>query len=126
MQYIRTTESGEVVEAVKTVDGDGLTSLHFVGFAELPDEPAVYAGDVVVDGVVTVIGPAHKKAVRDLRDTLLNAVLWKRDRHRDELELGQNTTLTQEQFHDLLVHIQALRDVTKQTTTIDALKWPSL
>lgn len=33
-----------------------------------------------------------------------------RDRHRDELELGIATTLTAEQFAELLAYIQQLRD----------------
>lgn len=124
MQYIRTTAAGEVIEVVKTVDGDGLTPLHFVGFTALPDAPAVYAGDTVDGGTVTGIGPAHQRAIRDRRDGQLNPVLWMRDRHRDEVEMGRPTTLTEAEFSALLVYVQALRDVPDQAVTFDAVVWP--
>lgn len=47
---------------------------------------------------------------RQWRDRQLVATTGPRDRHRDELELGRETTLTPEQYAALLVHIQALRD----------------
>ena len=48
------------------------------------------------------------------RDTRINSVLWMRERHSDELELGKETTLTPEQHTVLLTYIQALRDITEQ------------
>jgi hypothetical protein len=47
---------------------------------------------------------------RQWRDRQLVATTGPRDRHRDELELGRETTLAPEQYAALLVHIQALRD----------------
>ncbi|WP_349970926.1 phage tail assembly chaperone [Pseudomonas caspiana] len=47
---------------------------------------------------------------RQWRDRQLVAVTGPRDRHRDELELGRETTLTPDQYAALLKHIQALRD----------------
>ncbi|MHA6159495.1 phage tail assembly chaperone [Pseudomonas sichuanensis] len=47
---------------------------------------------------------------RQWRDTELAALVWLRDRHRDQLEIGAVTTLTVEQFTDLLVYMQKLRD----------------
>ncbi|MOA23660.1 hypothetical protein D3C78_1442930 [compost metagenome] len=47
---------------------------------------------------------------RAWRDTELSALIWLRDRHRDQLEIGTKTTLTPEQFTELLTHMQALRD----------------
>ena len=49
-------------------------------------------------------------AERAWRDAEVSQVLWLRDRHRDQLEVGIDTTLTVEQFNELLVYIQALRD----------------
>ena len=37
-----------------------------------------------------------------------------RERHADELELGNGTTLTPEQYTALLTYIQALRDLPAQ------------
>ncbi|WP_336332317.1 phage tail assembly chaperone [Pseudomonas putida] len=47
---------------------------------------------------------------RSWRDGELAARQWIRDRHRDEQDLGRPTTLSDEQFLELLVYLQALRD----------------
>lgn len=47
---------------------------------------------------------------RAWRDGELSAVMWLRERHRDQLEIPEETTLTAEQFNELLVYMQALRD----------------
>jgi hypothetical protein len=44
------------------------------------------------------------------RDTEIERVKWLRERHRDQLEIGAQTTLTPEQFGELLVYVQSLRD----------------
>lgn len=53
-------------------------------------------------------------AIRSERDRRLSAVLWLRDRHRDELELGLATTLNVAQYSALMTYIQALRDLPEQ------------
>lgn len=53
-------------------------------------------------------------SLRSERDVRLSAVLWMRERHADELELGTETTLTPEQYTALLTYIQALRDIPAQ------------
>ncbi|WP_047302123.1 phage tail assembly chaperone [Pseudomonas fluorescens] len=47
---------------------------------------------------------------RRLRDAELASVIWLRERHRDQLEIEAPATLTGEQFKELLVYMQALRD----------------
>lgn len=47
---------------------------------------------------------------RAWRDAEIVRVIWLRDRHRDETELGSDTTLTSEQYIELLGYIKALRD----------------
>ncbi|MBV6289382.1 phage tail assembly chaperone [Pseudomonas sp. MAFF 301350] len=49
-------------------------------------------------------------AERMWRDTNLAGLIWLRDRHRDQLEIDAPSTLTPEQFVDLLMFMQALRD----------------
>ncbi|MNM66416.1 hypothetical protein D3C81_779020 [compost metagenome] len=44
------------------------------------------------------------------RDAELAARQWLRERHRDEQDLGRPTTLSNEQFTELLAYLQALRD----------------
>ena len=73
------------------------------GYAEeflLDDAPELQAG-AVDQGAV---------AERTWRDTALASLVWLRDRHRDQLEISGETTLTAEQFNELLVYMQALRD----------------
>ncbi|PZW75538.1 phage tail assembly chaperone [Pseudomonas sp. 2848] len=47
---------------------------------------------------------------RQWRDGALQAAIWLRERHRDQQEIGTDTSLTAEQFAALLVYMQALRD----------------
>ncbi|ODB37740.1 hypothetical protein A9L43_22255 [Pseudomonas mosselii] len=49
-------------------------------------------------------------AEREWRDAAVTAVLWLRERHRDEKDLQRSTTLTSAQFAELLNYLQALRD----------------
>ena len=75
---------------------------------------------VNVDGSITFTPPAPPSSeelftsLRTERDMLISAVLWMRERHADELELGKETTLTPEQYAALLTYIQALRDLPAQ------------
>lgn len=52
--------------------------------------------------------------LRSERDTRISAVLWMRERHSDELELGTETSLTPEQYTALLTYVQELRDLPAQ------------
>ncbi|MDU9402520.1 phage tail assembly chaperone [Pseudomonas sp. zfem004] len=54
--------------------------------------------------------PVDVEAERAWRDGALTALVWLRDRHRDQLEIGAATTLTPEQFTELLEYMQQLRD----------------
>ncbi|MCK9802454.1 phage tail assembly chaperone [Pseudomonas sp. MAFF 302030] len=47
---------------------------------------------------------------REWRDTELSTVMWLRERHRDQLEIEVEPTLSGEQFTELLIYMQALRD----------------
>jgi hypothetical protein len=47
---------------------------------------------------------------REWRDQELSKMMGIRDRHRDQLELGGTTTLSDEQFKGLLAYMQRLRD----------------
>lgn len=69
-----------------------------------------------VDGLPVLIDPPPATAdqlaelERQWRDGELAAVTWLRDRHRDQLDVGAETTLSPEQFAELLQYLQALRD----------------
>lgn len=47
---------------------------------------------------------------RSWRDGALLSIKWLRERHRDQQEIGGDTTLSGEQFTELLEYMQALRD----------------
>jgi hypothetical protein len=47
---------------------------------------------------------------RSWRDAEIDRVKWLRERHRDQLEIGEQTTLAPEQFNELLIYVQSLRD----------------
>lgn len=49
-------------------------------------------------------------AERRWRDGELESVKWLRERHRDEVELGGATSLTADQYGELLAYMQSLRD----------------
>lgn len=49
-------------------------------------------------------------AERSWRDGELASLMWLRERHRDQLEIAVDTTLSGEQFTELLHYMQDLRD----------------
>lgn len=61
---------------------------------------------------------------RAWRDDQLSSVVWLRDRHRDQLEIDAETTLTGDQFQELLVYMQALRDWPQSPDFPDKAKRP--
>lgn len=52
--------------------------------------------------------------LRAQRDYKIANMLWVRERHADELMLGKTTTLTEQQYLEVLAYIQALRDLPAQ------------
>ena len=66
------------------------------GLPCLVDPPAISRDSTVVE--------------REWRDTELASIMWLRERHRDQLEIAVDTTLTGEQFTELLLYMQGLRD----------------
>ena len=124
------TRSDEVINVDKKTD---ITKLILSGWAELTPEQIEATGMlgyehlvcpantiVNADGSITFTPPAPPTAeelfshLRSERDVRLSAVLWMRERHSDELELGTEPTLTPEQYTALLTYIQTLRDLPVQ------------
>lgn len=70
--------------------------------------------------------------IREERNRRINAVYWAIQRHRDQLELEEHTTLSNAQYKDLLVYVQSLRDITGELDLgsewrgIRAITWPQL
>lgn len=61
---------------------------------------------------------------RAWRNATLVKQSWLRDRHRDQLEIGATTTLSADQYNELLVHMQALRDWPQSEVFPDAAMRP--
>lgn len=68
----------------------------------------LFANSTFAEKVETLVG--RQAAERQWRDNELAARQWLRERHRDELDLGRPTTLSNEQFSELLDYLQKLRD----------------
>jgi hypothetical protein len=62
----------------------------------------------LIDAPAPVLDLAAQE--RAWRDDELLAVMWLRERHRDQLETPGPATLSAEQFDELLAYIQTLRD----------------
>ena len=56
------------------------------------------------------VEPDPSAIEREWRDAELASVMWLRERHRDQQEIGADKALSHEQFRSLLVYMQALRD----------------
>ncbi len=64
--------------------------------------------------------------IRNKRDNLINNVIWQVERHKQEKELNINTSLTDEEYLNLLKYIQALRDITVQEGFPEKVTFPTL
>lgn len=65
-------------------------------------------------------------SLRDIRQMKLIETDWLVLRHKEEIDLEKNTTLTLEQYHQVLNYRQALRDITKHYSSNDDVVWPIL
>lgn len=63
--------------------------------------------------------------MRSERDGKILAVEWMRERHKDELELGAQTSLTAQEYSELLTYINDLRNVPENTVDLNNPAWPT-
>jgi hypothetical protein len=94
---------------------------------------------IIVNGVLTYSPKTYTDAekleqalaeIRAKRDDLLNDVIWEVDRHKQQLELVSagkltSTTLTSEQYLNLLVYIQELRELPNEVTDPGSVTYPA-
>ncbi|MBK3476713.1 phage tail protein [Pseudomonas sp. MF6751] len=81
----------------------------------------------VADGGQTLPKSTVEEAAneeRRWRDSELLDLAWLRDRHRDQAEMGADTTLTTEQYAELLSYMQLLRDWPQSDSFPDISKRP--
>ncbi|WP_226298983.1 phage tail assembly chaperone [Pseudomonas sp. MM213] len=92
--------------------------------------PGVCVGWLEVDGALVplpapVASPEELAASsRTWRDGVIEDTKWLRERHRDEIDLEVGTTLTADQFRELLVYLQTLRDWPQSPDFPDILHRP--
>lgn len=84
-------------------------AVDFPGLIEVSDDDPRYLALIAAfEPERVVLLPSTLE--RQWRDSELASVMWLRERHRDQLEIEAPATLTGEQFKELLVYMQALRD----------------
>lgn len=111
MKYFARLEGGYVVERL---DVDELPPFHeSLRWVECEADVQVgwHQADASAPLLAPVIGLSERAAAeRQWRDVEISRVRWLRERHRDEVDLDLATTLSGEQFRELLTYVQALRD----------------
>lgn len=76
---------------------------------------------------LSLMTKAEKKNYhRQKRDNLINQEMWKIQRHEQEKLLGLNTTLSDDEFINLLKYIQNLREITEQEYYPDFVDYPEI
>lgn len=95
-------------------DAKEISDQRFIETIGNPDPTKVRSHDkqglpILIDPPPLTAGELAEKE-RAWRDVELSSRLWLRDRHRDEQDMQIETTLTAEQFGELLSYLQALRD----------------
>lgn len=105
--------------------------------AETPDEwrelqGLIEAGEVIVEAYVPPPKPTKKEltaqaeaAGRARRDAELAETDFVVNRHRDQEEMGIETTLSDEEYRGWLQYRQSLRDITEQEGWPLSVVWPA-
>lgn len=124
-----------VIESIRRkADGTFVIELNGYPFhATEPETPEVFAlvKALLKDGTPCteyiepqIPGEDLQRVERAWRDGEIERAKWLRERHRDEQDLGVSTTLNAEQFSELLVYLQALRDWPQAKLFPDAAERP--
>ena len=66
-----------------------------------------------------------KISVRADRDARILAITWRRDRYKDQVAAGTQTTDSADSYAAILTYIQALRDVPAQEGFPSSISWPT-
>lgn len=112
MKSFARIESEKVAERL---DAEELPPFH-VSLIWVTCEPEVKVGWLMIDDSLMppslpVVSQVEQQADgRAWRDNAIESVKWLRERQRDELDLALEPTLSTEQFKELLLYMQALRD----------------
>jgi len=83
------------------------------------NENVIYDGA----GATAAATKAAWMQVRAQRDGLIEAILWRAERYERQKAAGLPTTDTAAEYLEVLLYIQALRDITKQSDPYK-IEWP--
>lgn len=71
-------------------------------------------------------GKVYEITIEQYRDSKLYETDWMVIRHRDQIDSGVSTSLSSQQYINLLNYRQELRDITKKYNKLDDVVWPLL
>lgn len=113
------------LHAVMPADAVPIDANRMLSVIGNPDPEKVRGHDesglpILVDPPVEYLAEAE----RSWRDEEIQRVLWLRERHRDEVDRGRETTLSVDQFGELLDYVQLLRDWPANTAFPDKSSRP--
>lgn len=114
--YSKTTQTTYVsgIHSEMPADAVAITDKRYQEVIVNPVDGKVRSHDA--EGLPILVDPlpltVEELSVRERlwRDAEIERVKWLRERHRDQLDIGEQTTLAPEQFGELLIYMQSLRD----------------
>lgn len=126
-RYARIGDGGLVQQIVEVPDGFTIGQVVpqeiVKNMVLIPDGMVAMQNDLYLDGRF-VAGPQHLSEIQVRRNFLFGQAVWKRDRHRDELDMNQSTSLTEQQYQELLQYLQDLRTIPQRFSNIGEVQWP--
>ena len=114
----------EETKQVSVGTGTNVEFYKSVGMSEMEVEQA-YDGQWYLKGYAPEKPVEEKKAeVRAERDRRIDDIWWRIERYQTQEAAGLETTDTAEHYKEILIYIQALRDVPEQAGFPEAIEWP--
>lgn len=96
-----------------------------------PQSPEAYPNlgevkDEKDERIIAFLGAQAKSTEQNWRDNQLRLLTAMRNRHKDQLEIEAETTLSDDEYKSLLHYMQALRDWSKSEYFPDTSKRPEV
>ena len=114
----------EETKQVSVGTGTNTAFYQSIGMVEMEVEQA-YDGQWYLKGYAPEKPVEEKKAeVRAERDRRIDDIWWRIERYQTQEAAGLETTDTAEHYKEILIYIQALRDVPEQAGFPEAIEWP--
>lgn len=114
------------IHSAMPADAKLITEERYIAVLATPVEGKTIGHDA--DGLPILIDLTIEQQTalaRGWRDSEIMRVQWLRDRHLDEQITGVRSTLSAENFSELLIYVQALRDWPENTSFPNAVTRPT-